>query len=122
MVGGGFFVWFTNLLIIAGFRMVGGGYFVWFTKDFIVGKQLVELFKFIPRSEKGLENLVNGEEDESEPKKDVGVEGNEGVDSRMRLFIQTIVTAVRFDPKSIINWVKLGLVQVGMVLSTLICL
>ena len=110
------------MLIIAGFRMVGGGFFVWFTKDFIVGKQLVKLFKFLPRSKKGLENLVNGEEDESEPKKNVGVEGNEGVDSRMRLFIQTIVTAVRFDPKSIVNWVKLGLVQVGMVLSTLICL
>ena len=80
----------------------------------------MELLKFLPSTKEGLEDLVNGEEDESEPKKDVGVEGNEGVDSRMRLFIQTIVTAVRFDPKRGITWVKL--VQVGMVLSTLICL
>ena len=114
--------------------MVGGGYFVWFTKDFIVGKQLVELFKFIPRSEKGLENLVNGEEDESEPKKDVGVERDEGADCMITIFVPTIVTAVISNPieivfvifGNIIPIVKVcvifGNIDIGIGLSTLIIL
>ena len=116
--------------------MVGGGFFVLFTKDFIVDKQLVELFKFIPRSKKGLENLVNGEEDESEPKKDVGVERDEGVDCRITIFFPTIVTAVIFNPIGIVFGiifgknspivipvcVSFGNIDIGIGLSTLIIL
>ena len=95
----------------------------------------MELLKFLPSTKEGLEDLVNGEEDESEPKKDVGVERDEGVDCRITIFFPTIVTAVIFNPIGIvfsiifgnntpIVWVcvSFGNIDIGVGLSTLIIL
>ena len=94
----------------------------------------MELLKFLPSTKNGLKDLVNGEEDESESKKDVGVERDEGVDCRITIFFPTIVTAVISNPieivfvifGNIIPIVKvcviLGNIDIGIGLSTLIIL
>ena len=94
----------------------------------------MELLKFLPSTKEGLEDLVNGEEDESEPKKDVGVERDEGADCMITIFVPTIVTAVISNPieivfvifGNIIPIVKvcviLGNIDIGIGLSTLIIL
>ena len=93
----------------------------------------MELLKFLPSTKEGLEDLVNGEEDESEPKKDVGVERDEGANC-ITIFVPTIVTAVISNPieivfvifGNIIPIVKvcviLGNIDIGIGLSTLIIL
>ena len=96
----------------------------------------MELLKFLPSTKNGLKDLVNGEEDESEPKKDVGVERDEGVDCRITIFFPTIVTAVIFNPIGIVFsiifgnntpiivrvCVSFGNINIGVGLSTLIIL
>ena len=94
----------------------------------------MELLKFLPSTKEGLEDLVNREEDESEPKKDVGVERDEGADCMITIFVPTIVTTIISNPieivfvifGNIIPIVKVcvifGNIDIGIGLSTLIIL
>ena len=84
-------------------------------QDFIIHKDLVELVQLLLGTEEDFDNLVNGEEGDAKTKDDVGIEGDELVNSLLSFSIFSIVGAVPCHPPGLETRVC---VRICMVCST----
>ena len=84
-------------------------------QDFVIHKDLVELVQLLLGTEEDFDNLVNGEEGDAKTKDDVGIEGDELVNSLLSFSIFSIVGAVPCHPPGLETRVC---VRICMVCST----
>ena len=81
-------------------------------QDSVILKDLVELLQLLLGAEEDFDDLVNGEEGNAETEDDVGIKGDEGVNSLISHCIFSIVGAVSCHPPGLEFRVCVGICMV----------